>query len=65
MATYPIAMMCTLLRVPRSTPYAWRDRAETATTARRRDLTRQVRRVFGALRGTYGMQRRSRHRRDA
>ena len=56
-ATYPIAMMCTLLRVSRSTFYAWRDRADTATSARRRDLTGHVRRVFDASRGTYGCRR--------
>jgi transposase InsO family protein len=56
-ATYPIAMMCTLLGVARSTFYAWRDRADTATTARRRDLTGHVRRVFDASRGTYGCRR--------
>jgi transposase InsO family protein len=56
-ATYPIAMMCTLLGVARSTFYAWRDRADTATSARRRDLTAHVRRVFDASRGTYGCRR--------
>jgi putative transposase len=56
-ANYPIAMMCTLLRVSRSTFYAWRDRADTATAARRRDLVPQVRRVFDASRGTYGCRR--------
>jgi putative transposase len=56
-ATYRIAMMCALLGVSRSTFYAWRDRAETATTARRRDLARHVRRVFDAARGTYGCRR--------
>jgi transposase InsO family protein len=56
-ATYPIAFMCRLLGVSRSTFYAWRDRAETATTARRRDLAEHVRRVFEASRGTYGCRR--------
>jgi transposase InsO family protein len=56
-ATYPTAMMCALLGVPRSTFYAWRDRADTATSARRRDLTAHVRRVFDASRGTYGCRR--------
>ena len=56
-ATYPIAMMCSLLRVSRSTFYAWRDRADTATAARRRDLAGHVRRVFDASRGTYGCRR--------
>jgi transposase InsO family protein len=56
-ATYPTAMMCALLGVTRSTFYAWRHRAETATTARRRDIALQVRRVFDASRGTYGCRR--------
>jgi putative transposase len=56
-ATYPIVWMCRLLEVPRSTFYAWRNRAETATTARRRELAGQVRHVFDAARGTYGCRR--------
>jgi putative transposase len=56
-ATYPIAFMCRLLGVPRSTFYAWRDRAETATIVPRRDLAGHVRRVFEASRGTYGCRR--------
>jgi hypothetical protein len=52
-ANYKIAWMCRLLGVPRSSFYAWRNRAETATAARRRELAAQVRRVFGATgRGT-------------
>lgn len=49
--------MCRQLGVPRSTYYAWRHRAETATAARRRDLTGHVQRVFDASRGTYGCRR--------
>ena len=56
-ATYPIVWMCQLLGVPRSTFYTWRNRAETATMARRRELAGQVRRVFDAARGTYGCRR--------
>ena len=56
-ATYKIAWMCRLLGVPRSSFYAWRNRAETATAARRRELAAQVRRVFGAGRGAYGCRR--------
>jgi putative transposase len=56
-ATYPIVFMCRQLGVPRSTFYAWRQQAETATTARRRELAGQVRRVFTASRGTYGCRR--------
>jgi transposase InsO family protein len=56
-AHYKIAWMCRLLGVPRSSFYAWRCRAETATAARRRELAAQVRRVFGAGRGAYGCRR--------
>jgi putative transposase len=43
--------------VPRSSFYAWRNRAETATAARRRELAVHVRRVFEAGRGAYGCRR--------
>jgi putative transposase len=56
-ANYKIAWMCRLLGVPRSSFYAWRNRAETATAARRRELAAQVRRVFEAGRGAYGCRR--------
>jgi putative transposase len=56
-ASYPIAWMCGLLGVPRSSFYAWRNRAETATAARRRELATHVRRVFEAGRGAYGCRR--------
>jgi putative transposase len=56
-ACYPIVWMCQLLGVPRSTSYAWRNRAETATAARRRELAGHVRRVFAASRGSYGCRR--------
>jgi transposase InsO family protein len=56
-ANYTISWMCRLLGVPRSSFYAWRHRAETATAARRRELTPHVRRVFDAGRGAYGCRR--------
>jgi putative transposase len=49
--------MCRLLGVPRSSFYAWRSRAETATAARRRELAVHVRQVFEAGRGAYGCRR--------
>ena len=49
--------MCRLLGVPRSSFYAWRNRAETATAARRRELSVQVRRVSRRGRGAYGFRR--------
>jgi putative transposase len=56
-ASYPIAWMCRLLSVPRSSFYAWRHRALSPSAARRRELTAQVRRVFDAGRGAYGCRR--------
>ena len=56
-ANYKIAWMCLLLGVPRSSFYAWRNRAETATAARRRELAVLVKAAFGAGRGAYGCRR--------
>jgi transposase-like protein len=53
-ANYKIAWMCRLLGVPRSSYYAWRNRAGTATTARRRELSVLVRAASEAGRGAYG-----------
>ena len=56
-ATYPITFMCALLGVPRSSFYAWRNRVESTVAARRRELARQVRRVFDEHQGRYGCRR--------
>ena len=56
-ATYPIGWMCAQLGVPRSSFYAWRNRTETPTQARRRELAVQVRRVFDDSRQTSGCRR--------
>lgn len=58
-ANYPIAWMCWMLQMPRSSFYAWRERAEreTATQARRRELAVQVERVFEQQRQTAGCRR--------
>jgi transposase InsO family protein len=56
-ATYPVSWMCALLRVPRSSFYAWRHRAETAAAARRRELAVLVAAAFEAGRGAYGCRR--------
>jgi transposase InsO family protein len=49
--------MCGLLGVARSSFYAWRNRTETPTAARRRRLAVEVRRVFDASRQTSGCRR--------
>lgn len=56
-ATYPIAWMCRLLGVSRSSFYAWRNRVETPTAARRRELAVHVARVFEDSRQTFGCRR--------
>jgi putative transposase len=56
-ANYPIQWMCALLEVARSSFYSWRDRAETATTARRRRLAVEIARVFAEQRATAGCRR--------
>jgi hypothetical protein len=45
-ANYKITWMCEQLDVARSSFYAWRNRVETPTRARRRELAEQVARVF-------------------
>jgi putative transposase len=56
-ATFPIAWMCRMLRVPRASFYAWRHRVETPTGARRRLLAVEVARVFAESRQTSGCRR--------
>jgi putative transposase len=54
---YDITFMCRLMRVPRSTYYAWTNRAETPTQARRRALAAEVTKEFEASRQTSGCRR--------
>jgi transposase InsO family protein len=49
--------MCELLKVARSSFYAWRDRTETPTAARRRELAVEIKRVFDDSRATSGCRR--------
>jgi putative transposase len=56
-ANYKIVWMCQMLDVARSSFYAWRNRVETPTDARRRQLAVEVRRVFGFGRGAFGCRR--------
>ena len=56
-ANYSIVWMCQLLGVPRSSFYAWRHQVETATAARRRELSEHIKRIFERSRQTYGCRR--------
>jgi transposase InsO family protein len=56
-ANYSIAFMCRLLRVPRSSFYAWTNRVETPTRARRRTLAAAITAEFAASRQTSGCRR--------
>jgi transposase InsO family protein len=49
--------MCRVLGVARSSFYAWRERTETPTAARRRLLAAHVQRVFDESRATFGCRR--------
>jgi transposase InsO family protein len=56
-ANYRITWMCELLDVARSSFYAWRNRVETPSQARRRALAVEVARVFTEARETFGCRR--------
>ena len=58
-ANYPIAWMCSILDVARSTFYDWRRQVQTvtATAARRAELAGLVADVFEEFRQTYGCRR--------
>lgn len=58
-ANYPVAWMCRILRVPRSSFYDWRVRSMrvSATAARRGALGVAVREVFDEFRQVYGCRR--------
>jgi len=49
--------MCRVLGVARSSLYAWRERTETPTAARRRLLAEHVQRIFDQSRRTFGCRR--------
>lgn len=56
-ANYPVAWMCRMLGVPRSSYYAWRTAVESVSAARRRELARDITRIFIASRQTSGCRR--------
>ena len=55
--SYPVRMMCRLLRVSPSGYYAWRIRAESIRSVYDRELTRAIRRIHAESDGTYGSPR--------
>ena len=55
--TFPIRLMCRLLRVSASGYYAWRTRAESRRTGYDRELTRAIRQLHAESDGTYGSPR--------
>jgi len=56
-AVYSVRMMCRLLKVSRSGYYAWRVRPESERDKVDRELTRAIRRIHAASKGTYGSPR--------
>lgn len=58
-ATYPVTMMCALLRVPRSTYYDWSARGQrvSPTAARRAQLAVLVMQIFDEFLEVYGARR--------
>jgi hypothetical protein len=55
--SYPISSMCRWSRVSKSGYYSWRDRPESATTVRRKELGVMVNDAFEDSDGTYGYRR--------
>ena len=51
---HPVRMMCRLLKVSRSGYYGWRSRPQSERARTDRALTRVIRRIHAASRGTYG-----------
>jgi transposase InsO family protein len=56
-ANYPVAWMCRMLKVPRSSYYDWGRRVESLATTRRRELAEKVVAIFGEFREVYGCRR--------
>lgn len=56
-ANYPVSWMCDQLGVARSSYYDWTSRAESATAARRRELSEHIQTLFNEFRQTHGCRR--------
>lgn len=55
--SYPISSMCRWAGVSRSGYYSWRDRPESITRAKRKELSIIIKDVFKDREGTYGYRR--------
>jgi transposase InsO family protein len=56
-ATYPVAVLCRVLRVPSSGYYAWQQRRPSRRSQANMALTQQIRAIHERSRGTYGAPR--------
>jgi putative transposase len=56
-ANYDITFMCRMLKVPRSSFYAWRGHVASAAAVRRAELAIEIARVFAEHHQTYGCRR--------
>lgn len=56
-ANYAITWMCTQLKVPRSSFYAWRRATESTATTRRRELAAMIVKLFYDFNEVYGCRR--------
>lgn len=56
-ATYPVSLLCRVLRVARSGYYAWRSRPPSCRSVANAQLTSTIRAVHAGSRGTYGAPR--------
>lgn len=54
---YPVTKMCRWLAVSTSGFYHWRTRPQSSTSARRQELTAQIKHFFAESDGTYGYRR--------
>jgi putative transposase len=55
--SYPVSMLCRVLKVSRSGYYAWRDRPPSKRATENVTLTEQIREIHHRSRGTYGYPR--------
>ena len=56
-ATYPVSVLCKVLKVSRSGYYAWKDRPTSNRDREKADLTERIREIHHRGRGTHGYPR--------